>query len=165
LSRISRRLAASLAGSSAETIARILAVGLVLGTFPIYGCPTILCVLASLILGINLPALQLVNQLATPLQLAMLVPFVRLGARILYSPSLYSTRPAASFAWGLGASALQAVAGWLCVCLPLGVLLYFTLTCVLDRFPRGWRTGCLPVCPESRTPRNYEFRQPAPGNG
>src|ERR1700674_5443840 len=54
-----------------------LAVGLVLGTFPVYGCPTLLCVLASLVLRVNLPALQVVNQLTLPLQIAMLMPLAR----------------------------------------------------------------------------------------
>jgi hypothetical protein len=139
-----QRLALSLDGCSAETAALIVAVGLVLGMFPIYGCPTVLCAFAGLMLGINLPALQVINQLATPLQLAMLVPFARLGARVLYLPG-----SAKSLAWGLGASALHAIAGWLCVCLPLGLLLYFTLARVLRRFPPRWRPECLPAGLES----------------
>ena len=74
---ISLRLAPSIRDLSAENIALILAVGLVLGTFPVYGCPTLLCVLASLVLRVNFPALQVVNQLTLPLQIAMLVPLAR----------------------------------------------------------------------------------------
>jgi hypothetical protein len=132
------RLAASMDGLSPDATALILAVGLVLGIFPIYGLPTILCVLASLILRLNFPALQLVNQLAMPLQLAMMVPFVRLGARIVEIPA--STR---SVAWGWGASAIHAVAGWACLSLPLGVLLYFALAYALRRC---WRVR-IPACP------------------
>jgi hypothetical protein len=117
--RILTRLAASLDGLSAENAALILTVGLVLGMFPIYGIPTLLCALASFILRLNFAGVQLVNQLATPLQLAMLVPFARLGARIVNSG------PTTSLAGGLTASAVHAVAGWLCICLPLGVVLYF----------------------------------------
>jgi uncharacterized protein (DUF2062 family) len=129
LKKMWSRLAASLEGLSAEAVALILALGLVLGMFPIYGCPTILCALASLLLGVNFPALQVVNQLVTPLQLALLVPFARLGARIMNSPG-----SAPPFAWSLGPLALHAVAGWLCICLPLGILLYFALGRVLPRF-------------------------------
>jgi|HubBroStandDraft_4_1064222.scaffolds.fasta_scaffold802580_1 uncharacterized protein (DUF2062 family) len=123
------RLVTSLEGLSADGIALILAIGLVLGTFPIYGLPTILCALAGLVLGLNLPALQLVNQLVTPLQLILLVPFARVGARIMNSPG-----SATPLAWGLGAAALHAVTGWLCLCLPLGILVYFALGNILRRF-------------------------------
>ena len=41
------RLAASLEGLSAEQVALLLSVGLVLGVFPIMGCPTLLCLLAA----------------------------------------------------------------------------------------------------------------------
>lgn len=118
---------ASLSGLTAESAALILVVGLTLGVFPIYGCPTLLCALASLTLGLNFPAVQLVNQLATPLQLAMLVPFARLGARLVGSPH------AANWLAGLGLSALQAIAGWLSICVPAGVLLYFVLAWILRR--------------------------------
>jgi uncharacterized protein (DUF2062 family) len=120
------RLAASLAGLSAQNMASILAVGLVLGTFPIFGCPMLLCALASLVLGLNFPALQLINQLSWPLQIAMLIPCLRLGARIVDFP--HAPR--------LGASALQAVTGWFCICVPLGILLYFTLASALRRWGR-----------------------------
>lgn len=83
--RILTALAASLGGLSAEEAALILAVGLVLGMFPIYSIPTLLCALASFTLRLNFAAVQLVNQLATPLQLAILAPFARLGARIVNS--------------------------------------------------------------------------------
>ena len=122
---IRARLAVSFEGLSAESAALALAVGVVLGTFPIYGCPTILCALASLLFGVNLPAVQLVNQLVTPLWWALLVPFVRLGARIV--PVEH---------WLL-APALQAVAGWACVSGPLGVLVYFALLGMLRRFESG----------------------------
>ena len=122
------RLATSLEGLSPDTVALILTIGLVLGLFPIYGCATILCALAGLVLGLNLPALQLVNQLVTPLQLVLLVPFARLGAHLLNSPG-----SATPLARGLGPVALHAVAGWLCVCLPLGLLVYFVLGHILRR--------------------------------
>src|ERR1039458_6321047 len=75
------RLGALLPGPSAASLTIILAVGLVLGTFPMYGCPTVFCLLAAIALRLNAPALQLVNQLSSPLQLALLIPFARLGER------------------------------------------------------------------------------------
>ena len=103
--------------------------GLVLGTFPVYGCPTLLCVLASIVLRVNFPALQVVNQLSWPLQIAMVVPLARLGSRIIAPSSGF----ASTIAGRLGAAALQAVIGWFCVCIPLGLLLYIMLTYLLRR--------------------------------
>lgn len=123
------RLAAALQGLSGDSIAIILAVGLVLGTFPVYGCPTVFCLLAALALRLNAPALQLVNQLFSPLQLALLIPFARLGERILGSPATASC----SILSRVSEFTLQAIAGWLCISLPLGILLYIALSCALRR--------------------------------
>jgi uncharacterized protein (DUF2062 family) len=66
-------------GISQEKIALSIAVGAALGIFPILGASTALCALAALILRLNLPAIQLVNFVVYPLQLFLLVPFLRAG--------------------------------------------------------------------------------------
>jgi hypothetical protein len=76
-----------------------------------------------LLLRVNFPALQVVNQLCWPLQIAMLVPLARVGARWV-APS---SEIAATLAGRLGWGALQAVVGWFCICIPLGLLLYAVL--------------------------------------
>lgn len=129
--RLRARLAASFHGLSADRAALALAVGLVLGTFPLYGCPTLLCAAASVIFGVNLPAVQVVNQLVTPLWWAMLVPFARLGVHII---------PAGSW---LLAPALHVVAGWLCVAPPAGIALYFAIRTLLRRFEASRRFEAL----------------------
>ena len=123
------RLAASLQSTSGDSIAIILAVGLVLGTFPVYGCPTVFCLLAAIALRLNAPALQLVNQLSSPLQLALLIPFARLGERIIASPSPASHSIMSRFS----EFTIHAIAGWLCISVPLGVLLYFAVSQTLRR--------------------------------
>ena len=130
----SLRLVPSFRDLSAENIALILAVGLVLGTFPVYGCATLLCVLASLVLRVNFPALQVVNQLCFPLQLALLMPLARLGSLIVAPSSGLAT----TIAGRLGAAVLQAIAGWFCVCIPLGLLLYVILISLLRRNGNQW---------------------------
>ena len=118
---IASKLAAATAGLTPDKIALIVAVGLVFGAFPIYGCPTILCGLAAIALRLNLPALQLVNQMATPVQIALLLPFARTGSWV------FGIRA------GFGGVMWNAVAGWACISVPMGVLLYFTLGYVLRR--------------------------------
>jgi uncharacterized protein (DUF2062 family) len=124
MNRIAARVAAIAGGCSREKLALILTIGMVLGTFPIFGCPTVLCLIAALALRLNVAALQLVNQLSSPLQIALLVPFAQIGWRIEVAPG----DPAL---WKFSAMALQAVTGWLLLSVPLGVVLYFTLAYVL----------------------------------
>jgi uncharacterized protein (DUF2062 family) len=119
---------------AAETLALSVGLALVLGVFPVYGCPTLLCAAAAIVLRLNLPAMQLVNALTTPLQLALLIPFHRLGDWLL--PGVGAADPLVpagvrSEAWrfldGIWTLAVHAVAGWFCVCAPLGILLYLIL--------------------------------------
>ena len=75
-------------GVTSEKIALSLALGAVLGVFPVLGSTTALCTLAAITLQLNLPAIQLVNLFVYPLQIALLIPFFRLGERLFHSPHL-----------------------------------------------------------------------------
>jgi uncharacterized protein (DUF2062 family) len=67
-------------GITPERIALTIALGVVLGVTPVLGSTSLLCAVAAIALRLNLPAIQLVNGLVYPLQLTMLVPFLKLGA-------------------------------------------------------------------------------------
>ena len=69
-------------GISHEKIALSIAAGITLGIFPVLGATTALCALAAFTLRLNLPAIQLVNFAVYPLQLFLLVPFLRAGGWI-----------------------------------------------------------------------------------
>lgn len=75
-------------GVTPEKMALSLALGLALGVFPVLGTTTGLCALAALILRLNLPAIQIVNYLVYPLQIALLIPFFRMGEKLFSSPRL-----------------------------------------------------------------------------
>jgi uncharacterized protein (DUF2062 family) len=70
-------------GITPEKIALSLAFGLGIGIFPVLGVSTVLCTVLAIVLRLNLPAIQLVNYLASPLQLALIIPFVRVGEHLL----------------------------------------------------------------------------------
>jgi uncharacterized protein (DUF2062 family) len=70
-------------GITPEKIALSLAFGLGIGVFPVLGVSTVLCTVVAVVLRLNLPAIQLVNYLASPLQLALIIPFVRVGEHLL----------------------------------------------------------------------------------
>jgi uncharacterized protein (DUF2062 family) len=123
-------------GMAPDSIALSIALGLVLGVFPVFGCPTIFCAFAAFALGLNLPAIQAVNYLAYPLQLILLAPFLCLGRWMFRftpgSPSLLT-------------AGLHAIVAWFCVCAPSGLLLYVLLSAVLRN--RTARRTALPAYP------------------
>ena len=92
------------------------------------GIPTILCLVAAFVLRLNPAALQLLNSVASPLQVLLLLPLARIGSRLLGGGVA-----AGSWAERLGLAALHAIAGWALVCIPLGVLLYIGLVLIMRR--------------------------------
>jgi hypothetical protein len=57
------------------------------------GWTTLLCLIVALRLRLNVPAMQLVNYLAYPLQLMLLVPFIRGGEILFRAPRLSLSLP------------------------------------------------------------------------
>ena len=66
-------------GITPEKVALTVALGLLLGVIPAIGTSTLLCALAAFGLRLNLVLIQVVNQLAYPLQILLLIPFVQAG--------------------------------------------------------------------------------------
>lgn len=75
-------------GATPEEMALSIALGMALGVFPVLGTTTALCALAALILRLNLPAIQIVNYFVYPAQIALLIPFFRLGEKLFGAPHL-----------------------------------------------------------------------------
>jgi uncharacterized protein (DUF2062 family) len=72
-------------GTSPQKLAWSLAVGLLIGINPIIGSTTVLCLAAAFLFRLNIAASQLANHLAYPLQLLLIIPFIRLGSRIFHT--------------------------------------------------------------------------------
>jgi hypothetical protein len=128
------RFRSSIKSLSPEHVVLLIVVGLVLGVFPIMGFPTILCLLAAVGLRLNAAALQLLNNISSPLQWALLLPLERVGAAIC--PDRHSG--VTVWAGGLGLAALHAVVGWICICVPLGLLTYYLLVIAMRRRRQSW---------------------------
>ena len=75
-------------GLSPESLALSLALGAGLSCFPVFGTTTILCTIIAAAFRLNLPAIQVGNFLALPLQLGLVIPFLRLGERIARAPRM-----------------------------------------------------------------------------
>lgn len=115
---------------------------------PVIGATTLLCLAAGALLRLNHPVMQAVNYLAYPLQLALLVPFWRLGERLFGAPrmdldlgrifaALKSDFPAAFRFYG--AEVWHGAVAWMLVALPLACLTALALTPVLRRLAPRWR--------------------------
>jgi len=69
-------------GITPEKLALSLALSAALAVIPAFGWSVGLCGLAGLALGLNLPAMQAVNYFLYPAQVALLLPFFRLGEKL-----------------------------------------------------------------------------------
>src|SRR5688500_2901082 len=74
-------------GHSPEKIALSLALGISLGLFPIFGATTFICVGVAVSLRLSHPVIQIANQLMYPIQLPLILVFVRLGEIVLGATS------------------------------------------------------------------------------
>jgi uncharacterized protein (DUF2062 family) len=129
-------------GLSAADVALTLAVGLCLSVPPMLGTTTILCTLAAILLRLNQPLIQAVNVLAYPLQLLLLVPFLRAGEWVFGAPHT-PLSPAKILAMGQAdltgtISSLWTVTWhgavvWAVLSLPVGYLVYRLVRPGLER--------------------------------
>ena len=75
-------------GLNPSGLAWSVALGLGLSLFPMLGVTTLLCFVAALLFRLNQPAMQTVNYAAYPLQIALLIPLVRLGEKLFGAPRM-----------------------------------------------------------------------------
>jgi len=129
-------------GISPPRLAFTLALGFAIGCIPVIGIPTVLCAAVALAMRLNLPAIQAANYAAMPLQLLLIVPFVRFGGWLFASSPRQSVSPRALLQLSPGGllAQLSGLAGhalfaWLLLAGPAVVLITLTLTPVLRRIP------------------------------
>lgn len=124
-------------GTTPDKITLNIALGAVLGIFPIVGLTTLLCGLVAWRLRLNQPLIQLMNYLMYPLHLLLLLPFYRAGETLFQQPHVpifsvsdliarFSASPT-HFIADYGMVGLYGVTVWALIALPLGGLLYLLL--------------------------------------
>jgi uncharacterized protein (DUF2062 family) len=72
-------------GASPEKLAWSIAVGLLIGINPLLGSTTILCLVLALLFHLNVAASQLGNHIVYPLQLILVIPFIRVASRVFHT--------------------------------------------------------------------------------
>jgi uncharacterized protein (DUF2062 family) len=135
-------------GLTPEKLALSLAVGLTLGLFPIVGATTLLSLAAGFVLRLNHAAVQLVNYLAYPLQLPLILAFVRLGETLVSAPPMPFS-PAtlvaelradpAGFLERFGLTGLHGILGWSVVAPAILAVVYLATLPLLRRLDAALR--------------------------
>jgi len=154
-----RRWWASLAQAPPGRLALLLAVGLVAGIFPMMGIPTALCLLAAVVFHLDAAALQALNTVTSPLQIALLAPLARVGAKLLGV-----NLAAGGLTAKLGLTAVCAATGWACVCFPLGVLLYAGLSAAMAPDDQDRRKRCNRVTAQIQSPAEMSVSSAIPNS-
>ena len=123
-------------GFTPQKISLTVTLGLTLGVFPIFGATTTLCALAGFWLKLNQPVIQLVNYLVSPLQLALILVFVRIGEWIMRAPRVSFSIPElfrkfhespANFFREFSLTGLHGIIAWLVSAPFFAALIYFLL--------------------------------------
>lgn len=133
-------------GLTPEKLALSLALGAAIGVFPVFGTTTTLCTIVALVLRLNLPAIQIANYAMYPVQLALIIPFFRLGEKIFKAkPIAFSASQIHELfhasVWNalgvLGTTLWHAVVAWCLVTPVVTAVAYLILVPVLRRILRS----------------------------
>ncbi|MGD0890043.1 MAG: DUF2062 domain-containing protein [Terracidiphilus sp.] len=129
-------------GISPQRLALTLALGFAIGCVPVVIIPTFICAALALTLRLNFAAIQAANYVAMPLQLLLIVPFVRLGGWLFDAGPVHASQIAAllhtspvDLVTQLTGIFGHALAAWLLLAIPAVALLTFALTMLLRRVP------------------------------
>ena len=124
-------------GISPQRLALTLALGFAIGCFPVVGVPTAACAVVALALKLNQPAIQAANYVAMPLQVALIVPFVRMGGWLFTgtsSPALTAGANLQTLSHFVSMTG-GALVAWLVFAGPAVALMTLALTMVFRRIP------------------------------
>jgi uncharacterized protein (DUF2062 family) len=123
-------------GTSAKGLALSTTIGILLGVFPILGVSTWLITFIALRFKLNLVLMMSLSYLFWPLQVVLIIPFLRLGEWFWNVPPLPLSLDQIILAFNLSVidalkdlwdANLYALWGWLIFITPTGLLGYFLL--------------------------------------
>jgi hypothetical protein len=72
-------------GATPRSLAWSIAAGMLIGINPVIGSTTVLCLAAAFSLRLNVVASQIANHAMFPVELALVIPFIRLGSRVFHT--------------------------------------------------------------------------------
>jgi uncharacterized protein (DUF2062 family) len=75
-------------GATPRSLAWSIAAGMLIGINPVVGSTTLLCLAVTFRFRLNLVATQIANHAMFPLEVALLIPFIRLGSRVFHTAAM-----------------------------------------------------------------------------
>ncbi len=129
-------------GTSPEKLSWSISLGTTLGIFPIMGSTTIVCLIFGHLLKLNQPILHLFKTFTYPLQLALILVYIRLGQMLNGVPLIKFSIPQmlgqfkddpAQFASDFGMVALYGIEAWAISAIFLIPILYFIFLPILKK--------------------------------
>ncbi len=120
-------------GFSQRKIAISITLGVIIGIIPVYGITTLMVSVLALSLRLNMIVMQAVHYILHPIQIALFIPFFKLGdlflkgSSVKFSVSEYIHLFKTDFWAGLNEIwklNLSAVIVWLIISIPMYILLY-----------------------------------------
>jgi uncharacterized protein (DUF2062 family) len=131
------------AGISAKKLSISLALGITVGLIPLYGVTTLLVGLIAVSLRLNFVAMQIAHYIVHPVQIALLIPFFKLGDAVIkgsevsFTVKQYILLFQTDFAGAireLWLVNLSAIGIWLIIAIPLFVSLYYVMIFTLKKY-------------------------------
>lgn len=134
-------------GVSPEALSWAIAGGILTGIFPIMGTTTAVGIVTAIALRLNQPTLHAIRMLMYPLQLALILFFVRIGEWILQAEpvafsipqmlELFAESPA-RFLSEFGMTCLHAIIAWVILAPIAALIISFATRPILRRAARLW---------------------------
>jgi len=129
-------------GVSLDKTAWTIAMGMVLGIFPVMGTTTLVCLLIGWLCKLNQPVLHVFRAIVYPLHLLLILVFIRLGERLHGAPLISFSIPQLirkfeesplQFTSDFGMAAWHGVSAWLLVAPVAAVIIKMAAMPVLRR--------------------------------
>jgi len=129
-------------GTSPEKLSWSVSLGVTFGIFPIMGSTSIVCLIAGYFLRLNQPILHLFKTFTYPLQLALILVYIRLGQMLNGVPLIKFSIPQllsrfkddpAQFARDFGMAALHGIEAWAISAVFLIPIIYFISLPILKK--------------------------------
>ena len=124
-------------GLTPQKLAITIALGIIIGIFPVIGATTLLSALIAVVFRLNMAVIQLVNYLSYPLQLLLFLPFLKAGNYFFEGdpiPSIESmlNEPLLAIQKFWFAN-LLGVGVWSLVVIPIFGIVYYVLLSILKK--------------------------------
>jgi uncharacterized protein (DUF2062 family) len=143
-------------GATPRSLGWSIAAGMLIGINPVVGSTTLLCLAVTFRFRLNLVATQIANHAMFPLELALIVPFIRLGSRVFHTAAMPLAPDALlqaarstplTLTHNLWMWVWHAFVLWAVMAVVAVPLLALTLTALLERIQTRIRRHQYPIVP------------------